>query len=184
MEFSILNTGNQPFGKKDSNPCTIGINKLRPIKAPIHEIIKASPAIKVNRCFPVKPKVFNTAYSLVLSRAVIIMVLHKTNKIIHNNLLAIDPKTNIGDYIIEATSLDKNNKEFIDIVKHKKYPFYGFQGHPEINNEELIDPFLEVVKASFSERKSSASNSNKTYTNSKIYKNSKIKTLKLRVLNT
>lgn len=110
--------------------------------------------------------------------------LNKTKKIIHNNLLAIDPKTNIGDYVIEATSLDKNNKEFIDIVKHKKYPFYGFQGHPEINNEELIDPFIKVVKLSFSERKGSASNSNKTYTNSKIYKNSKIKTLKLRVLNT
>ena len=110
--------------------------------------------------------------------------LNKTKKIIHNNLLAIDPKTNIGDYIIEATSLDKNNKEFIDIVKHKKYPFYGFQGHPEINNEELIDPFIKVVKLSFNKRKSSASNSNKTYTNSKIYKNSKIKTLKLRVLNT
>ena len=110
--------------------------------------------------------------------------LNKTKKIIHNNVLAIDPKINIGNYKIEATSLDKNNKEFIDIIKHKKYPFYGFQGHPEINNEELIDPFLEVVKASFSERKSSASNSNKTYTNSKIYKNSKIKTLKLRVLST
>ena len=110
--------------------------------------------------------------------------LNKTKKIIHNNVLAIDPKTNIGDYIIEATSLDKNNKEFIDIVKHKKYPFYGFQGHPEINNEELIDPFIKVVKLSFNKRKSSASNSNKTYTNSKIYKNSKIKTLKLRVLNT
>ena len=110
--------------------------------------------------------------------------LNKTKKIIHNNVLAIDPKTNIGDYIIDATSLDKNNKEFIDIVKHKKYPFYGFQGHPEINNEELIDPFIKVVKLSFNKRKSSASNSNKTYTNSKIYKNSKIKTLKLRVLNT
>ena len=110
--------------------------------------------------------------------------LNKTKKIIHNNVLAIDPKTNIGDYVIAATSLDKKNKEFIDIVKHKKYPFYGFQGHPEINNEELIDPFIKVVKLSFNKRKSSASNSNKTYTNSKIYKNSKIKTLKTRVFNT
>jgi gamma-glutamyl-gamma-aminobutyrate hydrolase PuuD len=101
--------------------------------------------------------------------------LHKTKKIIHNNLLAVDPKTNIGDYKIMATSLDKNNMGFIDIVKHNSYPFYGFQGHPEINNGELLDPFFKVVKASFNKRK-------KTSATAKIYKNSKLKTLKLRVL--
>ena len=89
-------------------------------------------------------------------------------------MLAVDPKTNIGDYKIMATSLDKNNKGFIDIVKHNSYPFYGFQGHPEINNGELLDPFFKVVKASFNKHKRSAT--------VKIYKNSKIKTLKLRVL--
>jgi gamma-glutamyl-gamma-aminobutyrate hydrolase PuuD len=103
---------------------------------------------------------------------------NKTKKIIHNNLLAIDPKTNIGDYKIEATSLDKNNKGFIDIVKHNKFPFFGFQGHPEINSEELIDPFIKVVKASFNKRKSI----NTTYNNTKIYKTPRIKTMKLRVL--
>jgi GMP synthase-like glutamine amidotransferase len=90
-------------------------------------------------------------------------------------LLAIDPKTNIGDYKIMATSLDKNNKGFIDIVKHNSYPFYGFQGHPEVNNGELLDPFLKVVKASFNKRKEASATV-------KIYKNSKLKTLKLRVL--
>jgi gamma-glutamyl-gamma-aminobutyrate hydrolase PuuD len=116
--------------------------------------------------------------------------LHKTKKIIHNNLLAVDPKTNIGNYKIMATSLDKNNKGFIDIVKHNSYPFYGFQGHPEINNGELLDPFLKVVKASFNKRKEASFNKRKeasfnkhkrsaTVKNSK---NSKIKTLKLRVL--
>jgi gamma-glutamyl-gamma-aminobutyrate hydrolase PuuD len=104
--------------------------------------------------------------------------LHKTKKIIHNNLLAVDPKTNIGDYKIIATSLDKNNKGFIDIVKHNSYPFYGFQGHPEINNGELLDPFLKVVKASFNKRKKTSA----TVKNYKNFKNSKIKTLKLRVL--
>jgi GMP synthase-like glutamine amidotransferase len=108
---------------------------------------------------------------------------NKTKKITHNNLLAIDPKNNTGQYVIIATSLDKNNKEFIAIVKHKKYPFYGFQGHPEINNEELIDPFIKVVKVSFSKRKSISAKTSKTYRNTKIYKNSKNKTLKLRVLN-
>lgn len=102
---------------------------------------------------------------------------NKTKKIIHNNLLAVDPKTSIGNYKIMATSLDKNNKGFIDIVKHNSYPFYGFQGHPEVNNGELLDPFIKVVKASFNKRKRSA-----TYNNAKIYRNSNIKTLKLRVL--
>ena len=127
--------------------------------------------------------------------------LHKTKKIIHNNLLAVDPKTNIGDYKIMATSLDKNNSGFIDIVKHNNYPFFGFQGHPEVNNGELLEPFFKVVKASFNERKKASFNERKkasfnerkkasfnkhkrsaTYNNAAIYKNSKIKTLKLRVL--
>ena len=105
--------------------------------------------------------------------------MHKTKKIIHNNLLAVDPKTNIGNYKIMATSLDKNNKGFIDIVKHNSYPFYGFQGHPEVNNGELLDPFLKVVKASFNRRKKTSFNKHK---GSATVKNSKIKTLKLRVL--
>ena len=110
---------------------------------------------------------------------------NKTKKIIHNNLLAVDPKTNIGDYKIMATSLDKNNKGFIDIVKHNSYPFYGFQGHPEVNNGELLEPFIKVVKASFNKRKKASFNKRKksaTYNNAKIYRNSNIKTLKLRVL--
>jgi carbamoylphosphate synthase small subunit len=97
-------------------------------------------------------------------------------------LLAVDPKTNIGDYKIIATSLDKNNKGFIDIVKHNSYPFYGFQGHPEINNGELLDPFLKVVKASFNRRKKTSFNKHKRSATVKNSKNSKLKTLKLRVL--
>jgi GMP synthase-like glutamine amidotransferase len=111
--------------------------------------------------------------------------LNKTKKIIHNNLLALDPKTNIGDYKLIATSLDKNNREFIGIVKHNSYPFFGFQGHPEVNNGELLDPFIKVVKASFKKRKSIISPvTNTTYNNKnyKNYKNYKVKTMKLRVL--
>lgn len=109
--------------------------------------------------------------------------LHKTKKIKHNNMLALDPKTNIGDYKLIATSLDKNNKEFIEIVEHNSYPFFGFQGHPEANNGELLEPFIKVVKASFKKRKTiSGAITNRTY-NTKIYKNSRVKTMKLRVLN-
>jgi hypothetical protein len=97
-------------------------------------------------------------------------------------LLAVDPKTNIGDYKILATSLDKNNREFIGIVKHNSYPFFGFQGHPEVNNGELLDPFIKVVKASFNKRKSIISPVTNTTYNIKNYKNYKIKTMKLRVL--
>jgi gamma-glutamyl-gamma-aminobutyrate hydrolase PuuD len=78
---------------------------------------------------------------------------NKTKKLIHNNALAIDPKHRIQNYEIIATSLDKNNKEFIDIVKHKKYPFFGYQGHPEINNAKLFSPFISYVKTVFNKRK-------------------------------
>jgi gamma-glutamyl-gamma-aminobutyrate hydrolase PuuD len=78
---------------------------------------------------------------------------NKTKKLIHNNALAIDPKHRIQNYEIIATSLDKNNKEFIDIVKHKKYPFFGYQGHPEINNTKLFFPFINYVKTVFNKRK-------------------------------
>jgi len=79
---------------------------------------------------------------------------NKTKKLIHNNSLALELniKHNIKNYEVIATSLDKNNKEFIDIVKHKKYPFYGFQGHPEINNTELFAPFIDYVNTNFKKR--------------------------------
>jgi len=78
---------------------------------------------------------------------------NKTKKLVHNHALAIDPKHRIQNYEIIATSLDKNNKEFIDIVKHKKYPFFGYQGHPEINNTKLFSPFISYVKTAFNKKK-------------------------------
>ena len=78
---------------------------------------------------------------------------NKTKKLLHNNALAIDPKHRIQNYEIIATSLDKNNKEFISIVKHKKYPFFGYRGHPEINNTKLCAPFISYVKTVFNKKK-------------------------------
>jgi gamma-glutamyl-gamma-aminobutyrate hydrolase PuuD len=113
--------------------------------------------------------------------------INKTKKkIIHNNSLALDPKKFIPHYKIVATSYDKYNKEFIEIVKHEKYPYYGFQGHPEVYNHDLMDAFFEVVKDSFSKRIAYKTNNIKTkYTtkNIKKVKKYKNKTLKLRVLN-
>lgn len=80
---------------------------------------------------------------------------NKTKKLIHNNslALALNKKNRIKNYEIIATSLDKNNKEFIDIVKHKKYPFFGYQGHPELNNPKLFAPFIRYVNESFNKKK-------------------------------
>jgi gamma-glutamyl-gamma-aminobutyrate hydrolase PuuD len=79
--------------------------------------------------------------------------LSKAKIIIHNNMLAVDPAQNIDGYIMYAKSLDKNNKEFIEIIKHKKYPFYGFQGHVEVSSKDLLDSFIKYVKISFSKNK-------------------------------
>jgi gamma-glutamyl-gamma-aminobutyrate hydrolase PuuD len=81
---------------------------------------------------------------------------NKTKKLVHNNSLALElgvyRKQKNKNYEVIATSLDKNNKEFIDIVKHKKYPFYGFQGHPEINNTKLFSPFIDYVNKNFTKK--------------------------------
>ena len=77
---------------------------------------------------------------------------HRTKKLINNHALGVESKNKPPHYIIIATSLDKNNKEFIEIIKHKTYPFFGFQGHPERSSKEMLNPFLSVVKNSFRKR--------------------------------
>jgi gamma-glutamyl-gamma-aminobutyrate hydrolase PuuD len=94
---------------------------------------------------------------------------NKTKKLIHNNSLALalklESKNRIKNYEIIAISLDKNNKEFIEIIKHKKYPFFGYQGHPEINNTKLFLPFINYVNKSFNEKKSNHNLDNKINSN-------------------
>ena len=79
---------------------------------------------------------------------------NKTRKLVHNNALALvlSQKNKIKNYEIIATSLDKNNKEFVTIVKHKKYPIFGFQGHPEIGNTKLFTPFINSVYENFNNK--------------------------------
>ena len=77
---------------------------------------------------------------------------NKTKKLVHNHALALDSKKKIKNYEIIATNLDKNNKEFVDIIKHKKYPFFGFQGHPEIENTKLFLPFINSVYENFNKK--------------------------------
>jgi len=77
---------------------------------------------------------------------------NKTKKLYHSHKLALNSKYEIKNYEVIATSLDKNKKEFIDIVKHKKYPFFGFQGHPEVENTKLFAPFISCVNTSFNKK--------------------------------
>jgi gamma-glutamyl-gamma-aminobutyrate hydrolase PuuD len=95
---------------------------------------------------------------------------NKTKKLVHNHALALDAKKKIKNYEIIATNLDKNNKEFIDIIKHKKYPFFGFQGHPEINNTKLFIPFINSVYENFNKKQL---NNNLKEDNQKDKKNNK-----------
>ena len=108
--------------------------------------------INVNSFYDYKttPKFNNTKWGNLFKKN-----FNKTKKLIHNNSLALELtiKHKIKNYEVIATSLDKNKKEFIDIVKHKKYPFYGFQGHPEINNTKLFAPYIEYVNNSFKKTK-------------------------------
>jgi gamma-glutamyl-gamma-aminobutyrate hydrolase PuuD len=103
---------------------------------------------------------------------------NKTKKLIHNHTLALDPKKRIKNYEIIATNLDKNNKEFIDIIKHKKYPFFGFQGHPEIDNIKLFLPFMDSVYENFTNKQLNT----KVKQNNKKYNSFKFVKLKARKL--
>ena len=79
---------------------------------------------------------------------------NKSRNLIHNNKLgissAIISKTKKINII--AKTKDKNGKEFIEIIKYKNYPFYGFQGHAERSNPELLIPYVIDIKRSFYKR--------------------------------
>jgi len=98
---------------------------------------------------------------------------NKTKKLYHSHKLAADSKYEIKNYEVIATCLDKNKKEFIDIVRHKKYPFFGFQGHPEVENTKLFAPYISYVKYIFNKKKP-----NQKIINKEIY--NKLNLLKLR----
>jgi gamma-glutamyl-gamma-aminobutyrate hydrolase PuuD len=79
---------------------------------------------------------------------------NKSRKFIHNNKLGISPKkiNKTKKIYLLAKTKDKNGKEFIEIIKHKNYPFYGFQGHVERSNPELLIPYIIDIKKSFYKR--------------------------------
>mgnify|MGYP006138969391 FL=1 len=79
---------------------------------------------------------------------------NKSNKLIHNNKLGISPNhiSKTKKISLYATCKDKNQIEFVEIIKHKNYPFYGFQGHAERSNPELLIPYIQDIKKSFYNR--------------------------------
>ena len=79
---------------------------------------------------------------------------NKSKKLIHNNKLGISPKkiNKTKKIYLLAKTKDKNGKEFIEIIKHKNYPFYGFQGHAERSKPELLIPYVIDIKRSFYNR--------------------------------
>jgi gamma-glutamyl-gamma-aminobutyrate hydrolase PuuD len=96
---------------------------------------------------------------------------NKTKKLYHNHSMAVDVKNNIKNYEVIATNSDINNKEYVDIIKHKKYPFFGFQGHPEVENTKLFAPYISYVNACFNKK------SNQKIINEQLY--NKLNLLKL-----
>tara|TARA_B110000444_G_scaffold40912_1_gene36840 strand:+ start:2209 stop:3030 length:822 start_codon:yes stop_codon:yes gene_type:complete len=77
-----------------------------------------------------------------------------SNPLIHNHKLGISPsKINNNKKIsLYAKTKDKTGNMFIEFIKHKNYPFYGFQGHPERSNPELLIPYIIDIKKSFFNR--------------------------------
>ena len=117
--------------------CTITNKNIKKVFINVH----AYPNYKTNPTF-IKTKLGNSFKKN----------FHRTKKLINNHALGVESKNKPLHYIIIATSLDKNNKAFIEIIKHKTYPFFGFQGHPERSSKEMLNPFLSLVKNSFRKR--------------------------------
>ena len=100
-------------------------------------------------------------------------IYNKTRKIVHNNSMGFSRKTInfLKKISIIALSKDKKGKTFVNIIKYKKYPFYGFQSHPERSNPELLSPFFYDVKNNVFKKSKELSKANKIKT---LYKKSRI----------
>ena len=77
---------------------------------------------------------------------------------LHNCTFGITPKmfnkTKYlkNEYNIIAVGRDRRNKKFVDFIKHKVHPIYGFQCHPEKSITGLLDEYIETVFKSFNVR--------------------------------
>lgn len=136
-------------------------NKLGISPQSINNPTKNNIKNRVNNDFPTKNRVnndFPTNHSYLTKNNIKNRVY---NDLPTKNRVNNDLPTN---YIIYATNHDKNNKQFIEIVKHNSLPFYGFQAHPEINNTKLLDFYLKDINESFSQKSQIKINKNKIKT--------------------
>ena len=79
---------------------------------------------------------------------------NKSTTLIHNNTMGISPTTmnKTKKISLYAKTKDKTGKSFVEIIKHKNFPFYGFQAHPERSSPELLIPYVLDIKKSFYNR--------------------------------
>ena len=103
----------------------------------------------------------------------------RSKKMVYNNKLGFSPKyiNKTKKISVLSNYRDKTGKQIVSIIKYKNLPFYGFQGHPERVNKELLSPFFNDVKTSFLERKQDLSKNNKR----KSRKTRKTKFIKLKM---
>ena len=89
--------------------------------------------------------------------------------VLHNNSLGVLPRTFKKNrtlrkkYNILATGLDRNSEKFIEIVKAKYMPFYGFQFHAELSDPKFFfADFLRDMQISFIKSNNKNNKNNKT----------------------
>lgn len=49
------------------------------------------------------------------------------------------------EYNVIAVGRDRRNKKFVEFIKHKTFPIYAFQCHPEESPVGLLDEFIESL---------------------------------------
>jgi anthranilate/para-aminobenzoate synthase component II len=80
---------------------------------------------------------------------------YHNNIVIHNCTFGITPakfyktKHLQNEYNIIAIGRDRRNKKFVDFIKHKTFPIYAFQCHPEKSVVGLLDEFIESLYKSY-----------------------------------
>ena len=86
-------------------------------------------------------------------------------------------------YNIVAVARDRRNKKFVDFIKHKTYPIYAFQFHPEKSITGLLDEYIEGLYKSKNIRDKNNIGNIKFKPNMLDYKTYTCKKLRPRVIN-
>lgn len=69
----------------------------------------------------------------------------------YHHVMGITPEKFMSDPVLKktmdivGTSVAPNGKEYVAIMQHKKYPFYGLQSHPEKSQFEKKNPSTDII---------------------------------------